>query len=88
MPQAISGDIRWRIVQANAEGQSVLQIARRFMVSKWSVRRWLANFVRYGDVMAPSEKPRGRPRKLGQDVEDVGFLCIIVHWNYLMAVSN
>lgn len=59
--QALSLDIRERIIQRWQAGETKADIARRFMVSLSSVKRFVAQFVQEGHV-----KPRKQQRMKGK----------------------
>lgn len=58
-------DLRQRIVQAVADGQSKTVVAQRFAVSLGSVQRYVRQWTTTG-TLAPQPRP-GRPRAIPQD---------------------
>lgn len=64
--KAYSLDLRQRIVQAVADGLSPQEAARRFMVGRSTVQRYVQRAA--AADLAPKTSP-GRPRRIGPDQE-------------------
>ena len=68
MARSLSGDLRWRVVEAVRTGLSRRQAAERFGVSAASAVRWVAAWRRTGRVVA---KAQGGDRRSGR-IEALG----------------
>jgi transposase len=67
MPRGYSRDLRERLLQAEASGLALVEIARTTGVSKKSLRRWKAKQAT-GQSLEPGIST-GCPRKIGADEE-------------------
>jgi len=68
MARSLSGDLRWRVVEAVRTGLSRRQAAERFGVSAASAVRWVAAWRQTGRVVA---KAQGGDRRSGR-IEALG----------------
>ena len=60
MPSAFSTDLKWRIVYLYYDGFSTKQIAQTLYMSKYSVKKVLRIYKKWGCVIDPWLKKTGR----------------------------
>jgi transposase len=85
MPSAFSTDLKWRIVFLYCDGFSTKQIARMLYMSRYTVKKVLRIYKKWGCVIDPWLKKSGR-RKIfnGNDMKasDLAFIFIIDNYKF------
>jgi transposase len=85
----ISKDIKDVALRLIVEGHVPNDVARLLGVSMPSIRRWRRNFRRFGTVVAPCRRLRGRPRLLHPDgTHDLVLLYKEAPYLYLSEVQE
>ena len=70
MPSAFSTDLKWRIVYLYYDGFSTKQIAQTLYMSKYSVKKILRIYKKWGCVIDPWLKKTGRRKTFsGNDMK-------------------
>ena len=77
MPRGYSRDLRERLLQAEALGLALVEIARTTGVSLKSLKRWKGKQVT-GQSLEPGVSP-GCPRKIGADEEEALAAQVAAH---------
>lgn len=67
MARAFSEDLKWRIVFLRHDGHSRKKIAELLYISKGIVDKVWQVYVRWGTVVNPWQKPRGRRKILSRN---------------------
>lgn len=70
MPPAFSNDLKWRVVYLYYDGFSIKKIAQTLYMSKYTVKKVLRIYKKWGCVFDPWLKKAGRHKTFnGEDME-------------------
>jgi transposase len=78
MPLAFSIDLKWRIVYLYYDGYSKRKIAQILYMSKYTVKKVLRNYRKWGCVIDPWLKKAGRYKTFNGDDMKASIISLLL----------